>query len=90
MSFKADIIAKLCHELGVSVAYYSPLGRGMLMSTFASEAVALETSDIRKPWSPRFSEHNAAANVRVAQQFKAPAEKRGCTPLQLALAWLPK
>lgn len=79
-----------CRELGVSVVCYSPLGRGMLTSTFADNNVTTHGTDIRSQWIPRFKKENLDANVRIARQFKALADKKGCTASQLALAWLLK
>ncbi|KAK9415858.1 putative Aldo/keto reductase [Seiridium unicorne] len=79
-----------CRELGVSVVCYSPLGRGMLTSTFADNNVVIAGADIRSAWIPRFKKENLDANVGLAKQFKVFADKKGCTASQLALAWLLK
>ncbi|KAK6066336.1 putative aldo/keto reductase [Seiridium cupressi] len=79
-----------CRELGVSVVCYSPLGRGMLTSTFADNNVVIARADIRLAWIPRFQKENLDANMRLAKQFKDFADKKGCTASQLALAWLLK
>ena len=39
---------------------------------------------------PRFQEDNRDHNVQVVSQFKALADKKGCSVSQLALAWLLK
>ena len=75
-----------CRELGVSVFCYSPLGRGILTGRFTSSTV-YAVDDFRN-LSPRFSAENMARNEAVVGQFAALAEKKGCTPGQLALAWL--
>lgn len=81
-----DIVPTL-RELGIGVLAYSPLGRGLLAGRFAS-ADALGEKDFRRWGQPRFAgeafEHNRALAARVA----AVAERKGCTPAQLALAWL--
>jgi aryl-alcohol dehydrogenase-like predicted oxidoreductase len=74
-------------ELGVAVVAYSPLGRGMLSATFASPA-SLPEDDWRRT-SPRFASDAAGeANFARAASLAALAQRKGCSPAQLALAWL--
>jgi aryl-alcohol dehydrogenase-like predicted oxidoreductase len=73
-------------ELGIGFVPYSPLGRGFLTGTLGS-ADALDAADVRRT-HPRFQGDNLAANVRLADAVKALAARKGCTPAQLALAWL--
>lgn len=73
-------------ELGIAFVPYSPLGRGFLTGRFASSA-DLERSDWRAQ-HPRFSGAALAANQGIAAAVRAAAAARGCTPAQLALAWL--
>ena len=75
----------MARELGVAVVAYSPLGRGMLSQTFKSPA-DLPEGDWRRT-SPRFAAE-AAANFEKAAALAALAERKGCSPAQLALAWL--
>jgi aryl-alcohol dehydrogenase-like predicted oxidoreductase len=67
-----------------------PLGRGLLTSTFSSGEAITDSKDIRPRALPRFQEENREHNVKVVGQFKALADKKGCTVAQLALAWLLK
>ncbi|RWA11592.1 hypothetical protein EKO27_g3493 [Xylaria grammica] len=78
-----------CRELGVTMVAYSPLGRGMLTGTLNSKQSISGDGDYRSLF-PRFSEENLDANVKVVNQLKAMAEKKGCTAAQLALAWVLK
>ncbi|VUC26085.1 unnamed protein product [Clonostachys rosea] len=78
-----------CRELGIVVVAYSPLGHGMLTSTFASGQVVGDT-DMRGSFLPRFHEDNRTQNIQLASQFAALASKKGCSPAQLAVAWLLK
>jgi aryl-alcohol dehydrogenase-like predicted oxidoreductase len=73
-------------ELGIGFVPYSPLGRGFLTGTLNS-ADALPAADVRRS-HPRFQGDNLATNVRLADAVKALAARKGCTPAQLALAWL--
>ncbi|TDR42596.1 aryl-alcohol dehydrogenase-like predicted oxidoreductase [Tahibacter aquaticus] len=75
-----------CRELGIGFVAYSPLGRGFLTGAIA-DANALAAGDWRRN-NPRFHDENVDTNRRLVAAVAALAEKRGCTPAQLALAWL--
>lgn len=75
-----------CRELGVGIVAYSPLGRGMLSATFARhEDIPAGDWRLSQPrWQKEAFERNAAKAAGLA----AIAARKGCTPGQLALAWL--
>jgi aryl-alcohol dehydrogenase-like predicted oxidoreductase len=75
-----------CRELGIGFVPYSPLGRGFLTGAIAS-AEQLDATDRRRA-HPRFRADNAARNQALVEQVRAWATELGCTPAQLALAWL--
>lgn len=75
-----------CRELGIGFMAYSPLGRGLLAGRF-SGVEELGERDWRRQ-CPRFVGDNLTANLELVQKVKALAGKKGCTPSQLALAWL--
>lgn len=77
-----------CRELGIAFVAYSPLGRGFLTGAIRNLA-DLPESDTRRIF-PRFNGHNFEQNVELADQIKEFAVARGCTPAQLALAWVMK
>ena len=79
-----------CRELGVAVVCYSPLGRGLLTGGVTSKESVSGVNDVRATELPWFSEQNLAANVKLFSQFKALADKKGCSTSQLAIAWLLK
>lgn len=79
-----------CRELGVAVVVACPLGRGLLTSTFSQGKDVGDSKDMRPKSMPRFQEGNRQANVELVAQFKAFADRKGCTVSQLALAWLLK
>ena len=83
-----DLLAT-CRELGIAVVCATPLGRGILTATYAS-GEAVGDKDARGAVMPRFGKENREKNVPVVAQFKAVADKKGCTVAQLALAWLLK
>jgi aryl-alcohol dehydrogenase-like predicted oxidoreductase len=81
-----DELLPTLRELGIGLVAYSPLGRGFLGGRF-TRLEDLAPDDWRRN-HPRFQGENFARNVAVAEQLRALASKRGCTPAQLALAWL--
>jgi aryl-alcohol dehydrogenase-like predicted oxidoreductase len=76
-------IVPTARELGVGIVPYAPLGRGEL--TGALEITA--DDDFRRS-APRFQEENRERNRRLVERARAIADEVGCTPAQLALAWL--
>jgi aryl-alcohol dehydrogenase-like predicted oxidoreductase len=72
--------------LGIGFVAYSPLGRGFLTGRF-KKADDLADGDFRR-MNPRFQGDNLAQNVRLVAEVEALAKVKGCTPGQLALAWV--
>ena len=58
----------------------------MLTGAYKSPA-DFEEGDFRK-YSPRFSAENFPRNLKLVDEINEIAKKKGCTPGQLALAWL--
>jgi aryl-alcohol dehydrogenase-like predicted oxidoreductase len=81
-AIEAEIIPA-ARELGVGIVPYSPLGRGEL--TGALEIT--HESDFRRQL-PRFQRENRERNLERVERLQALAADQGCTPAQLALAWL--
>ena len=79
-------IVPAARELGVGIVAYSPLGRGFLTGRYGS-IDDLADDDYRR-WTPRFQGANLRANLRIVKRLRAIADEVGCTPVQLALAWL--
>ena len=75
-----------CRDVGASFFAYSPLGRGFLTGTIAG-AASLDAGDFRH-FNPRFAGDNLARNQAIAGLVQRMAHDKGCTPAQLALAWL--
>jgi aryl-alcohol dehydrogenase-like predicted oxidoreductase len=73
-------------ELGVALVAYSPLGRGFLAGRFRT-LDDLSPDDWRRR-NPRFQGGNFERNVALADRVRDMAAAKGCTPAQLALAWL--
>ena len=81
-----DEILAVTRELGIGFVAYSPLGRGFLTARLAS-IEDLPEGDFRR-FNPRFEGENFQRNLDVVTQVKAIADEKGCTPAQLAIAWL--
>jgi aryl-alcohol dehydrogenase-like predicted oxidoreductase len=73
-------------ELGIAFVAYSPLGRGFLTGQFKT-LEDLAPDDYRRN-SPRFQGGNFQKNLDLVKKIQEFAQKRGCTPGQLALAWV--
>jgi aryl-alcohol dehydrogenase-like predicted oxidoreductase len=78
-------IVPTARELGVGIVPYSPLGRGEL--TGAVE-IAAEDDTRQTGYFPRFQRENRERNLRLVEGAREIAAEVGCTPAQLALAWL--
>jgi aryl-alcohol dehydrogenase-like predicted oxidoreductase len=75
-----------CRALGIGFVAYSPLGRGFLTGRFRS-IDDLAPGDWRRN-NPRFQGENFQSNLDLVARVEALARARGCTPAQLAIAWL--
>jgi aryl-alcohol dehydrogenase-like predicted oxidoreductase len=73
-------------ELGIGFVPYSPLGRGFLTGTLRS-VEDLDEADFRR-YQPRFQGDNLAANVAIVEVVDELAQAKGCTPGQIALAFV--
>jgi aryl-alcohol dehydrogenase-like predicted oxidoreductase len=73
-------------ELGIGFVAYSPLGRGFLAGRFASPG-ELTDDDFRRN-HPRMQDENFEQNRLLAERVRELAAEKGCTPAQLALAWV--
>jgi aryl-alcohol dehydrogenase-like predicted oxidoreductase len=82
---EAEILPTV-RELGVGFVAYSPLGRGFLTGQFKS-INDLAPDDYRRN-SPRFQGENFAKNLELVNKISDLARQKGCTPSQLALAWV--
>jgi aryl-alcohol dehydrogenase-like predicted oxidoreductase len=79
-------IVPAARELGVGIVPYSPVGRGFLTGAYDS-LDKLSQNDFRR-YSPRFQGDNLQANMKLVERVRDVADDVGCTPVQLALAWL--
>jgi aryl-alcohol dehydrogenase-like predicted oxidoreductase len=75
-----------CRDIGASLVAFSPLARGFLTATLR-DLSTLQPKDIRRGM-PRFEAAHYAANLALIPPYEALAREAGCTPAQLALAWV--
>jgi aryl-alcohol dehydrogenase-like predicted oxidoreductase len=73
-------------ELGIGIVPYSPLGRGFLTGSITSRS-QLPSGDYRLT-APRFQEGHFESNMHLVDAVRTIAADKGCTPAQLALAWV--
>ncbi|QFY10612.1 aldo/keto reductase [Nonomuraea phyllanthi] len=79
-------ILPVCRELGIGVTAYGVLSRGLLSGHWSKDR-ELGQNDFRAV-SPRFSGGNLAHNLSLVDALRAPAEAKGVTVAQLAIAWV--
>lgn len=79
-------ILPACKELGIAFVAYSPLGRGFLTGQI-KKFDDLEEDDFRRS-SPRFMGENFQKNLDLVKKIESIAKEKGCTPGELALAWV--
>jgi aryl-alcohol dehydrogenase-like predicted oxidoreductase len=82
---EAEILATV-RELGIGFVPYSPLGRGFLTGQI-TRIEDLPADDFRRR-NPRFQGENFRRNLDLVHAVEAMARDKGCTPAQLALAWV--
>ncbi len=76
-----------CREIGAAFVAFSPLARGFLGGELNDPAAQLSPGDLRLAM-PRFASDNYARNRRLLDGYRAIADEAGCSPAQLALAWV--
>ncbi len=79
-------VLPVCRELGIGFVAYAPLGRGFLTGRFQSFE-DLPADDARRHM-PRFGGENFQKNLALLKEVEAMAREKGCTPPQIAIAWV--
>ncbi len=79
-------IMATCERLGIGFVPYSPLGRGFLTGAIRTPE-DFAADDYRRT-NPRFMGENFARNLKLVDAVRELASAKGCTPAQLALAWV--
>ena len=83
---EAEETLPVLRELGISFVAYSPLGRSLL--TGSTHTAAEIPPDDRRRDHPRFQDENLQKNLDLVRPLLDMAKQKGCTPGQIALAWL--
>jgi aryl-alcohol dehydrogenase-like predicted oxidoreductase len=78
-------ILPVCRELKISFIPFSPLARGLMTNTLNMDQ--LGSNDFRKAL-PRYQGEHAQNNKQLSAAFAELAAAKGCTPAQLAIAWV--
>ena len=81
-----EAVLPTVRALRIGFVAYSPLGRGFLAGRFSSPD-ELADDDFRRN-HPRMQGENFEQNRRLAERVRDLAAAKGCTPAQLALAWV--
>ncbi len=79
-------VLPVARELGIGIVPYCPLGRGLFTGKVADLAM-LDGADYRRG-GPRFSDENFEHNRALVRSVEEYAANIGCTPAQLAIAWV--
>ncbi|MBM7509298.1 aryl-alcohol dehydrogenase-like predicted oxidoreductase [Nocardioides salarius] len=83
-----DEVLPTLRELGIGLVPYSPLGRGLLTGAITSEDSLEEGDSRRSGYFPRMNGEGLRANLVLVERVRELAAAKGCTPGQLALAWV--
>ena len=83
---EAEDTLRTTRELGIAFVAYAPLGRGLLTAKVEETASLAETDTRRR--HPRFAAENLGHNLDLVNHIETIAQRKNCTPGQLALAWL--
>ena len=82
-----DEVLPVLRELGIGLVPYSPLGRGILTGAVTRESLASDDSR-SVGYFPRFAGDALDTNLALVEKVREIAAAKGCTPGQLALAWV--
>ncbi len=82
---RLDDVVPWCADHGAAFIPYAPLGRGFLTGTIAEGTT--DPDDFRSSL-PRFTQASVDANQAIVDRVRAVAERHGCTPAQVAIAWV--
>jgi aryl-alcohol dehydrogenase-like predicted oxidoreductase len=79
-------VLQACRDIGAAFVAFSPTARAFLTGKLR-DVTTLDAKDIRRGM-PRFAPENYARNLTLLPTYETLAQEAGCTPVQLALAWL--
>jgi aryl-alcohol dehydrogenase-like predicted oxidoreductase len=84
---KRDGVIDAARELGVTIIAYSPLGRGVLTGKYRDAALFQQANDNRGT-IPKYNAENLPKNLRLVDEITKIADRKGCSPGQLSIAWV--
>ncbi|CAG9990576.1 unnamed protein product [Clonostachys byssicola] len=79
-------VAAACAQYNIPIVAYSPLGRGILTGQFKTDADTRHLGIVSH--FPRLQGEALEHNLKLLEQVKVLADKKGCTTAQLAIAWV--
>jgi len=79
-------VLQASQDIGAAFVAFSPLARAFLTNTLHDTSLLAE-KDLRQTM-PRFSADNYGVNLALLPEYVRLAKRQGCTPAQLALAWV--
>jgi len=82
---KTNGVLDTAKELGIAIIAYSPLGRGILAGNWKTPE---DVPDWLRERFPRYTDENFATNVKFVYFLEDLAQRKGCTPAQLAIRWV--
>lgn len=80
---EAEVLPTI-RELGIGLVAYAPLSRGFLSGEFKTP----EDIKDHRAHMPRYQADNFYKNLELVEKLQSMAVKKGCTPSQLAIAWV--
>lgn len=80
---EAEVLPTI-RELGIGLVAYAPLSRGFLSGEFKKQ----EDIKDHRAYMPRYQGDNFFKNLELVEKIRTLAIKKGCTPSQLAIAWV--
>ena len=83
-----DELLGFCAENGIGIVAYSPMERGLFTGKFSRERVKNLPEDDHRGKDTRFQEPELSVNLKLVEDLRKIAEKRGKTVAQLAIAWV--
>lgn len=78
-------VANTCSELGIPIVAYSPINRGFLSGQIR-KFEDLPKNDYRRMF-PRYQQENFGENMKLVEEVESIARRKGCTAVQIGLAW---
>jgi aryl-alcohol dehydrogenase-like predicted oxidoreductase len=76
-----------CKQQNIGVIVYSPMRNGLLTGAMTRERIAAFPADDWRRNNPDFQEPRLSRNLRLVEVLRTIADRHGCTPGEVAVAW---